>query len=183
MNAALSALVDDFAIAATACPDCHLPRGMRCCGPVCPGRRAAALDAYVNTVDASSGAGGQAILVAAEETTTGVTPTAGIAPRVQAWSCRACTTQWAITTVNPQPYLDRLTATVEQLGATRSVVRQVIALGDDAATLPDTELRDRLLALADRARLAQRPLVLTGQDPGGVTLSPLKPRPAAGLSE
>jgi hypothetical protein len=102
--------------------------------------------------------------------TTRVAPTLGISPRVQAWSCRACTTQWAITTVTPQPYLDRLTASVEQLGATRSVLRQVISLADDVATLSDTELRDRLLALADRARLAQRPLALTGQDPGGVTL-------------
>jgi hypothetical protein len=45
----------------------------------------------------------------------------------------------------------------------------VITLADDAGTLPDRELRDRLLALADRARLTQRP-ALTGQDPGSVTL-------------
>jgi hypothetical protein len=60
---------------------------------------------------------------------------------------------WAITTVNPQPYFDRLASTVEQLGATRSVLRQVIALADDAGTLSDKELRDRLLALFDRAGL------------------------------
>jgi hypothetical protein len=41
-----------------------------------------------------------------------------------------------------QPYFDRVAATVEHLGATRSVLRQVITLADDAATLPDTELRD-----------------------------------------
>ena len=46
----------------------------------------------------------------------------------------------------------------------------MITLTGDAATLPDTELRDRLLALADRAGLAQRPLALTVHDPGGVTL-------------
>jgi hypothetical protein len=61
-------------------------------------------------------------------------------PGVQAWSCTACQTSWTITTVNPRPYFDRLAATVEQLGATRSVLRQVISLADDAATLSD-ELR------------------------------------------
>lgn len=100
--------------------------------------------------------------------TTAAQPTTGTSPRGQASSCTACRTNWAITTVNPQSYLDRLTATVEQLGATRSVLRQMITLADDAATLSDTELRDRLLALADRARLAQRLLALTVQDPGGV---------------
>jgi hypothetical protein len=50
-------------------------------------------------------------------------------------------------------YCDRLAATVEQLGATRSVLRQVITLADDAATLSDEEVWDRLLALADRAGL------------------------------
>jgi len=41
------------------------------------------------------------------------------------------------------------------------LLRQVITLADDAGTLSDTERRDRLLALADRARLAQRPLAMT----------------------
>jgi transposase-like protein len=78
-------------------------------------------------------------------------------PRVQVWTCTACRTDWAITTVNPQRYFDRLATTVEQLDATRSVLRQVITLVDDAGTLSNAELRDRLLALADMARLAQRP--------------------------
>jgi hypothetical protein len=78
--------------------------------------------------------------------TTGVQPTPGISPRVKAWSCTTCRTNWAITVANPQPYFDQLAATVEQLGATRSVLRQVITLADNAATLPDAELRDRLLA-------------------------------------
>ncbi|MGH3885514.1 MAG: hypothetical protein ACRDSZ_02920 [Pseudonocardiaceae bacterium] len=78
--------------------------------------------------------------------TSGVQPT-GTSPRVQAWSC-ACGTSWATTTVNPQPYLDRLTAAVEQLAAPRSILRQIITLADDAPTLPDQELRERLLALA-----------------------------------
>jgi ribosomal protein L37AE/L43A len=109
--------------------------------------------------------------------TTGVQPTIGTSPKVKAWSCTACRTDWAITTVTPQPYFDRLAVTVERFGATRSVLRQVITPTDDAATLWDQELRDRLLALADRARLAQRPLAvtadqshrfaLTGQAPGG----------------
>jgi transposase-like protein len=71
---------------------------------------------------------------------------------VQAWTCTACRTDWAITVVNPQPYFDRLAATVE-LAAARSVLRQVIMLADDAAMLSDKELRDRLLALADRVGL------------------------------
>jgi ribosomal protein L37AE/L43A len=74
--------------------------------------------------------------------------------KVQAWTCTACRTNWAITTVNPspQPFFDRLAATVEQLGATRSRLRQVCALPDDAATITDQQLRDRLLALASWAR-------------------------------
>jgi hypothetical protein len=44
----------------------------------------------------------------------------------------------------------------------------VITLADDAATLPDQELRDRLLALTDRAKLAQRPII---QDPCAVSSS------------
>jgi hypothetical protein len=45
------------------------------------------------------------------------------------------------------------------LSATHSVLRQVITLADDAATLPDKELRDRLLALAEpgQAGVADRP--------------------------
>jgi hypothetical protein len=61
----------------------------------------------------------------------------------------------------------------------------VAATGDHAGrrrgyAFSDSELRDRLLALAKRARLAQRPLAVTadqchrfaliGQDPGGVKL-------------
>jgi hypothetical protein len=37
------------------------------------------------------------------ETTTGVQPIADASPRVQAWSCLVCGTDWAISTVNPQP--------------------------------------------------------------------------------
>jgi transposase-like protein len=83
--------------------------------------------------------------------TLGVAPTPGTSPRVKAWSCTLCRTDWAITVVNSQPYFDRLAATVE-LAVARSVLRQVITLADDAAMLSDKELRDRLLALASDAR-------------------------------
>lgn len=47
--------------------------------------------------------------------------------------------------VNPQLHFDRLAATVEQLG----VLRQVITLADDAPTITNEQLLDRLLALAE----------------------------------
>jgi hypothetical protein len=52
----------------------------------------------------------------------------------------------------PQLYFDHLAATVEQLGAARSMLRQICTLADDAATITDQQLRDRLLALASCAR-------------------------------
>jgi hypothetical protein len=79
-------------------------------------------------------------------------------------------------------FFDQLVATVEQLSATRSALRQIIALTDDAPALTNAQLRDRLLALAERARLVQHPLVLTVHDRRDVTL-PARPRPPAGLSE
>jgi hypothetical protein len=81
--------------------------------------------------------------------TTGVHPVPGLSPRVRAWSCPACRTDWAITVANPRPWLDQLTATVE-LAAARSMLRQVIALADEAPALPDDQLRLRLRALAVR---------------------------------
>ena len=73
---------------------------------------------------------------------------------------------------NDRPgYFDELVATVEERGRSRWILGQVISLADDAPGLTDAQLRDRLLALADRARPAQRPLALTVEDhPGGVTL-------------
>jgi hypothetical protein len=50
------------------------------------------------------------------------------------------------------------------------VLRQVVTLADDAVTLPAQELRDRLLALANWARLAHHPLAHTAQDSRGSTL-------------
>lgn len=85
--------------------------------------------------------------------TSGVTPTPGTSPKVQAWSCTACRTDWAITTVNPQLHSDRLAATVEQLG----VLRQVIVLADEAPMLTDVEMRARLVDLGGAARPGQKP--------------------------
>ncbi len=76
---------------------------------------------------------------------------------------------WAISPVNHgqrAAYFDRLAATVEQLGVTRSVLRAVVMLADDAPAITDRQLRDRLVALVDSVR-AQRPVV---EDSGGVTV-------------
>jgi hypothetical protein len=83
--------------------------------------------------------------------TTSVQPTPGISPRVKAWSCAACRTDWAITVANPRPFLDHLTASVE-LAAARSVLRAVIALADEAPALTDDQVRARLVDLARTAR-------------------------------
>ncbi len=48
-------------------------------------------------------------------------------------------------TSDPLAYFDQLAATVEERGRSRWILGQVISLADDA------QLRDRLLALADRA--------------------------------
>lgn len=57
-----------------------------------------------------------------------------------------------VSTVNPQPYMDRLTAAIKQLNAARSLSRQLIALAEEAFMMTNEELGDQLLALADRAR-------------------------------
>ncbi len=83
-------------------------------------------------------------------TTTGVRQVTDTPPGVQAWSCEACGAEWAISVVNPRPFLDQLTATVE-LAAARSVLREIITLADQAPVLTDEHLRFRLVALAERA--------------------------------
>ncbi|HKR51081.1 MAG TPA: hypothetical protein VJT72_16135 [Pseudonocardiaceae bacterium] len=75
--------------------------------------------------------------------TNGVQLTSTSPPLVQSGTCTA--------------YFDRLAAAVEQLGAARSVLRAVIALIDELPKLTDVELRDRLLALADRRRKEPAP--------------------------
>ncbi|MGH3823263.1 MAG: hypothetical protein ACRDRA_10595 [Pseudonocardiaceae bacterium] len=52
--------------------------------------------------------------------------------------------------VNPRPFLDLLTVTVELVGV-RSVLRELIRLADQAAVLTDEQLQYRLLALAECA--------------------------------
>ena len=86
-------------------------------------------------------------------TTTGVQSITGTFPRVRAWACAACRTKWAIAVVNPRPFLERISATVE-LAAARSVLREIIALADQVAGLTDEQLRVRLLALAKCARFS-----------------------------
>jgi hypothetical protein len=53
--------------------------------------------------------------------------------------------------VNPRPFLDHLTATVE-LAAARSVLREIITLADQVPMLTDEQLRFRLRALAECTR-------------------------------
>ncbi|MBV9160116.1 MAG: hypothetical protein JO281_00870 [Pseudonocardiales bacterium] len=79
--------------------------------------------------------------------TSGVRQVTGTSPSVRAWSCAARRTDWAIAVVNLRPFLDHLTATVE-LAAARSVLRQVIALADEAPALLDDQVRARLVDLA-----------------------------------
>jgi ribosomal protein L37AE/L43A len=84
-------------------------------------------------------------------TTTGVQPITSNPPKVQAWSCAACGTQWAVSVVNPRPWIDHLTAAVE-LAAARSLLRQIVDLASEAPRLSDTQLRTQLLALVGRLR-------------------------------
>lgn len=48
-------------------------------------------------------------------------------PRVQAWACDRCDTSYAISVVNPRPFLDRIAAAV----AERSIADQVLTLAPD----------------------------------------------------
>ena len=53
-------------------------------------------------------------------------------------------------TSDPLAYFDQLTATVKERGRSRWMLGQIISLAEDAPGLTDEQLRDRLLALADR---------------------------------
>ncbi|MGH3899321.1 MAG: hypothetical protein ACRDTA_13985 [Pseudonocardiaceae bacterium] len=86
------------------------------------------------------------------DTTSGVQLTSSTSPAVQSGSCTVCGTSWAVTCVNPHlAYFERLAATVEEIGRQRWILRQVVQLAHDLPELTDVELRDRLLALAERA--------------------------------
>ncbi|MGH3773692.1 MAG: hypothetical protein ACRDRW_20250 [Pseudonocardiaceae bacterium] len=87
--------------------------------------------------------------------TIGVRGTASTPPQVQAWSCAACGMDWAMTVVNPHlraTYPAGLATAVEEIGRLRWTLRQVITLADDALTITERQLRDRLLTLASHAR-------------------------------
>ena len=87
--------------------------------------------------------------------TTGVQSTPGTSPRVQAWSCTVCRTDWAVSQVNAHlrtVYLVDLAAAAAEIDRLRWKLAQVIAVADQAPTLTDRELRARLLALANGAR-------------------------------
>jgi hypothetical protein len=83
--------------------------------------------------------------------TNGVQQVTSTSPRAQGWSCGECGTDWWIGVINPRPYLDYLVGWVE-LAAARSMLRQVIALADEAPALPDDQLRARLASFTGTAR-------------------------------
>ncbi|MGH3771569.1 MAG: hypothetical protein ACRDRW_09270 [Pseudonocardiaceae bacterium] len=84
--------------------------------------------------------------------TTGVQRTTSVGEVVQAWSCAMCGMTWAITVVNPHLRAAYPAGAVEEIGRLRRALRQVITLADDAPTITDRQLRDRLLTLAAYAR-------------------------------
>ena len=58
----------------------------------------------------------------------------------------------AIDTSGRPDYLAQLCTAIEELARSRYLLGEVIELADDVPGLTDAELRDRLVALADRAR-------------------------------
>jgi hypothetical protein len=53
---------------------------------------------------------------------------------------------------SPRPYFDCLVAAVERLNTARFISRQLRVLAEEAPTITNEQLADRLLALADRLR-------------------------------
>ncbi len=83
--------------------------------------------------------------------TGGVQWTAG-STNTDAWTCTHCQMSWAISLVNHgqlPTYFQQLAATVQEVDRLRWLLGQVVTLADDAPTLADVDLRDRLLALAE----------------------------------
>jgi hypothetical protein len=71
---------------------------------------------------------------------------------IQAWACDRCDTGWAFTVPDSRTaaaLLGDLGAVAQEIGRLRWILRQIIALADDAPQLADVELRTRLLALAE----------------------------------
>ncbi|MGH3722028.1 MAG: hypothetical protein ACRDRI_24935 [Pseudonocardiaceae bacterium] len=87
--------------------------------------------------------------------TTGVLRTTGTAPTIQTWSCTTCGLNWVISMVNPHlrpAHHADWAAAAEEISRLRATLRQVITLADDALTLTEEQLRDRLLALTSDTR-------------------------------
>ncbi|MGH3769190.1 MAG: hypothetical protein ACRDS0_17485 [Pseudonocardiaceae bacterium] len=70
-------------------------------------------------------------------------------PKVQAWTCTKCGLEWVITWVNPHLRPVYPADLGELLRAARRTLRQFIALAEQADTLTDEQLRDRLTTLAE----------------------------------
>ncbi|MGH3831515.1 MAG: hypothetical protein ACRDRS_13905 [Pseudonocardiaceae bacterium] len=107
-----------------------------------------------------------------EETCPYCGATAGVrstdTPRdVLAWSCGECGLSWAISVANPhlRVYLDLLAQKADENAWLRRALRAVITLAEDAPTITDARLRDRLLALRDgipeRAPAERPPIAAT----------------------
>jgi hypothetical protein len=80
-----------------------------------------------------------------------VHPITNTSPNIRAWACVARRTNWAVTTLNhaPQPFVNHLATTVTELSTTHSVLRHIIALANNSATLSNEELRNQLAALTE----------------------------------
>jgi transposase-like protein len=85
--------------------------------------------------------------------TTGVQRTPRTSPKVQAWSCTLCRTDWAVSLVNPHlrtAYLVDLAVAIGEISRLRWTLAQVVQLADEAPTITDEQLRIRLRALTPR---------------------------------
>jgi hypothetical protein len=80
--------------------------------------------------------------------TSGVQVITETPPKVQAWSCAVCRTEWAATLVNPhvRPWLEQLA----EDAAAHAVLREVLALKERADTLTDGQLLARLIGCLAR---------------------------------
>jgi hypothetical protein len=65
-------------------------------------------------------------------------------PEVPGWSCTECGTEWWISVINPHPQLRYLDQLAEDIAAL-VVLREVIALREQAPALTNGHLRARLI--------------------------------------
>lgn len=109
--------------------------------------------------------------------TSGVQAIPGTPPRVRAWNCGDCGTDWALTVVHPdlrQRYLDELAVDV----AARAVLQDITDLAGHVDTLTDAQMRARLITCLARLDHACR---RRGADPGAASGSPAEHRPTNGV--